>query len=140
MIILDTNVLSELLRPQPNPNVTAWVDSLPTDELATTAVCAAELWYGAARLRDGRQKSDLAYVIDGMINKDLRGRIEVFDVHAAAQYALIMADREQIGRPISIFDGQIAAICHTRNAVLATRNTKDFEKTGIDLVNPWQPT
>jgi predicted nucleic acid-binding protein len=138
VIILDTNVLSELLRPAPDPNVTAWVDSWPGDELATTAVSAAELWYGVARLPAGRRKTELAYVIDAMVNEDLADRVEVFDVHSAARYALIMADRARLGRPLDILDGQIAAICHTRGATLATRNTRDFDGTGIELVDPWR--
>ncbi|MFI6212265.1 type II toxin-antitoxin system VapC family toxin [Nocardia brasiliensis] len=137
MIILDTNVLSELLRPAPDPNVLAWVDSWPADELATTAVCAAELWHGVARLPDGRRKTALAYVIDAMVEEDLRDRVEAFDVHAAARFAEIAADRARQGRPIAVSDGQIAAICHTRGAALATRNTQDFADTGIEVFDPW---
>lgn len=137
MIILDTNVLSELTRLEPNPKVVAWLNSWPAQEVATTAVNAAELWYGVAKLPDGRRKTELALAIDGLVNQELRDQVLAFDIHAAAQFAMIAADRRRRGRPIDPADGQIAAICRALDATLATRNTKDFEGTGIDLVDPW---
>lgn len=137
MIVLDTNVLSELARSTPDEGVLRWLDALPADEFATTAITAAELWYGVARLPDGRRKSELANVIDALLNEDFLGRVEAFDVHAAARYAVVVAGRKTHGRPISTADAQIAAICHTRHATLATRNIKDFHDTGIELIDPW---
>jgi predicted nucleic acid-binding protein len=137
VIVLDTNVLSELARSTPDEGVLGWLDSLPADEFATTAVTAAELWYGVARLPDGRRKTELADAVDALLNDDFRGFVETFDIRAAARYALIVADRERRGRPISMADAQIAAICYTRHATLATRNIKDFQDTGIELVDPW---
>lgn len=137
MIVLDTNVLSELIRPEPNEKVTIWLDSLSPTEVATTAITAAELLYGVHRLPAGRRKQQLAEAVHGLIKEDLNGRIEVFDAAAAEHYAAIVSQREASGQPISMADGQIAAICRVRRATLATRNTSDFEETGIELVDPW---
>ncbi|WP_327176721.1 type II toxin-antitoxin system VapC family toxin [Streptomyces sp. NBC_01335] len=137
MIILDTTVLSELVKPVPDPRVVDWLDSLVPDEVMTTAVTAAELWHGVRRLPDGKRRSELAEGIDAMLFEDLGGRIEVFDAAAASRYADIVMARERLGRPIASADAQIAAICARRKATLATRNVKDFEDTGVPLVNPW---
>ena len=138
MIILDTNVISELARTDPEPNVVNWLDSLPAAEVAITAVTAAELLYGVVRLSDGRRRDSLAETIDALIREEFLDRIEPFDVRAAEQYATIVVGREKKGRPISMADAQIAAICRARSTALATRNTSDFTDTGIDLINPWE--
>ena len=130
---LDTNVLSELARIDPEPVVVTWLDSLPAAE-AATAIAAAELLYGVARLSDGRRRAALAETIDVLINEDFRGRLEPFDGLAAEQYADIVVGREKKGRPISTADTQIAAICRVYSATLATRNIGDFTDTGIV---PW---
>ena len=137
MIILDTNVLSELGRQVPSEEVLSWLDAQPADETATTAVTACELFYGVARLPEGRRKAELAEAVHGMLNDDLRGRVEPFDAAAAAHYAVVVCGRERIGRPISMADAQIASICRKLQATLATRNTRDFEDTGIDVIDPW---
>lgn len=137
MIILDTNVVSELARIDPEPNVVTWLDSLPAAEVAITAITAAELLYGVARLPDGRRRAALAETIDALINEDFRDRVEPFDGPAAEKYATVVVGREKRGHPISTADAQIAAICRVHSATLATRNTGDFTDTGIDLINPW---
>jgi predicted nucleic acid-binding protein len=137
VIILDTNVISELARIDPEPNVVTWLDSRPAAEVATTAITAAELLYGVARLPDGRRKAALVETIDALINEDFRDRVEPFDARAAEQYAAVGGGREKKGRPIKTADAQIAAICLVHRATLATRNTGDFTDTGIDLINPW---
>jgi toxin FitB len=139
VIVLDTNVVSEFMRAAPDATVLAWLDDLAVGETATTAVTAAELFYGVARLRSGRRKAALEQAVRAMIDDDFRDRVEPFDRHAAAAYALLVADRDRLGRPIGVADAQIAAICRARGAVLATRNTKDFEDTGIELIDPWRP-
>jgi predicted nucleic acid-binding protein len=139
VIILDTNVLSELSRQAPSKEVLSWLDAQPADEIATTAVTVGEILYGVARLPDGRRKTELAQAVQGMVDDDLRGRVEPFDVTAAAHYAAIVSGREKIGRPISTADAQIASICRKLQATLATRNTRDFEDAGIDVIDPWQP-
>jgi predicted nucleic acid-binding protein len=138
VILLDTNVLSELIRREPDERVTRWLDSLDAAAVATTAITAAELLYGVTRLPAGRRKKQLSKAIRGLIEEDLDGRVEPFDATAAYHYADLLCDRESAGRPIGIADAQIAAICRKLGATLATRNTSDFEDTGIELLDPWQ--
>jgi toxin FitB len=138
VILLDTNVLSELMRPEPDKGVTDWLDSLDAAAVATTAITAAELLYGVARLPAGRRMERLGDAIRGLIEEDFDGRVEPFDATAAIHYADLLSDRERAGRPISAADAQIAAICRKLGATLATRNTNDFEDAGIDLLDPWQ--
>lgn len=137
MIILDTNVISEVLRPRPDANVVTWLKSV-TDDVAITAVTLAELWAGLRRLPDGRRKTDLTAQVESAIQpyRDT-GAILAFDAVAAFRYADILAAREAAGLPITTEDAQIAAICRARDASCATRNTKDFSGTGVALINPW---
>jgi toxin FitB len=139
VIILDTNIISELTRQAPEPRVVSWLDSLPAEEVGTTAVTAAELLYGVARMPVGRRKRELAAAVHGLLGDELRDRILPFDEHCASRYADIVCGRETLGRPIGVADAQIAAICRTAEATLATRNTDDFSGTGIELINPWKP-
>jgi predicted nucleic acid-binding protein len=138
VIILDTNVISELTRPAPDPGVISWLDSLPAEETAITAITAAELRYGVRRMPDGRRKVELSEAVHLLISADFRDRVEPFDVLAADQYADVVAGRERAGHPISISDAQVAAICRVLNATLATRNTSDFTGTGVNLTDPWK--
>ena len=137
MIVLDTNVISELARRVPDPGVLSWLDSLEVSEVATTVVTAAELRYGVARLPDGHRKRELTVVIRGILTEDFHGRVLPFDERASVRYADIVTGRDRIGRPIGVADAQIAAICRDLGTTLATRNTADFEETGIELINPW---
>ena len=138
MIILDTNVVSELARQVPDPGVLAWLDSLEISEVATTAITAAELRYGVARLPEGHRKRELTVMIRGILTEDFYGRVLPFDERASVRYADIATGRERMGRPIGVADAQIAAICRDSGATLATRNTPDFEETGIKLIDPWK--
>lgn len=138
MIVLDTNVISELTRQVPEPAVLDWLDSLPGDQVATTAVTAAELLYGAARLPSGHRREALLAAIRSLISEDLAGRVAPFDAAAAEEYGLVVTGCERSGGPITAADAQIAAICRARQATLATRNTHDFQNTGVKLINPWQ--
>ena len=138
MIVLDTNVISELACLRPDPGVLSWLDSLEVSEVVTTAVTAAELRYGVARLPDGHRKRELAVVIRSILTEDFHGRVLPFDERASVPYADIVTGRERIGKPIGVADAQIAAICRDSGAILATRNTADFEETGIELINPWK--
>ncbi|WP_250285594.1 type II toxin-antitoxin system VapC family toxin [Frankia sp. CiP1_Cm_nod2] len=140
MIALDTNVVSELMRARADPGVIAWVDSQPADEIYLTAVALAELRYGIARLPEGRRRTDLADRLRRAVEAGFTGRVLPFDDDAAAHYADIVVGRERQGLSIVMADAQIAAICRSRSAGLATRNTKDFVHTGIDLTDPWQTT
>ncbi len=135
MIVLDANVISELTRPAPSERVMAWVNA--QTGVAITATTAAELLYGVARLPEGSRRSRLAAGIQAMIDGPFRDRVLAFDRAAASHYAEIVAGREASGRPIAVADAQIAAICRSRNATLATRNVRDFEAVGITVVDPW---
>lgn len=137
MIVLDTNVISELTRRVPDPGVLSWLDSLAASEVATTAVTAAELRYGVARLPAGHRKRELTVAIRELLADDFPGRVLPFDERASARYADIVADRERSGRPIALADAMIAAICRDLSAALATREIPDFTETGIDLIDPW---
>lgn len=137
MIILDTNVLSELMKPAPSPDVVGWVDAQLLRDLAVTAVTIAEVLHGVARLPEGKRKAALLEVAAGLF-EGFAERVLPFDGSAAAYYADLVVIRERAGRPISIADAQIAAICLSHEALLATRNTRDFEGTAVRLVNPWE--
>lgn len=139
MIVLDTNVVSELMRATPAPAVLAWLHQTSGAGLHTTSVTVAEIRYGIARLPDGRRKHDL-YQAANEIFAAFPRQVLPFDLAAATAYADVVARREADGNPISGFDGQIAAICRSQAATLATRNTKDFIDTGISLIDPWQET
>lgn len=137
MIVLDTNVVSELVRERPAEGVLAWVDARPVDDLHLTAITVAELRYGVARLPHGRRKDALEGAVAALIDDDFDGRVLPFDRAAADRYGVIVAGRERSGRPISQADAQIAAVCDAREAALATRNVRDFSETGITVVDPW---
>ena len=137
MIILDTNVLSELLRPTPEPQVEAWLAAQDGTNVYFTAVGEAELRHGVAILPAGRRRTALGAAIDGILDEDFRDRILPFDREAARAYAAIAAERRAAGRPISQFDCQIAAIARAHAASVATRNTSDYEGCGIALIDPW---
>lgn len=138
MIVLDTNVLSELVRSEPDEGVVRWLDSCDATAVATTSITAAEMLYGVARLPAGRRKKQLSEAVRGLIEEDLDDHVEPFDAAAASHYATLVSDRETAGHPIGVADAQIAAICRKLGATLATRNIRDFENTGVDLLDPWQ--
>lgn len=139
MIVLDTNVVSELMRPEPTPAVLAWLRQYSGGSLRTTAVTVAEIRYGIARLPDGRRREALQQAASEIFAAFPR-QVLPFDLAAANAYADVVTGRERIGNSIDGFDAQIAAICRSQAATLATRNTKDFADTGIALVNPWDET
>ena len=138
MIVLDTNVLSELLRPTPAPQVEAWLAAQDGTNVYFTAVGEAELRHGVAILPAGRRRDALVQAIEGMLDEDFRDRILPFDREAARAYAAIAAERRAAGRPISQFDCQIAAIARAQGASVATRNTGDFEGCGVAVIDPWE--
>tara|TARA_R110002072_G_scaffold149985_1_gene298064 strand:+ start:4499 stop:4921 length:423 start_codon:yes stop_codon:yes gene_type:complete len=137
MIIIDTNVISELLRPTPEPAVEAWLGEQDGLSIYLTAISEAELRYGVAIMTSGKRRDGLGIAIDRILRDDMAGRILPFDSAAARAYADIAATRRSAGKPISQADCQIAAIARAHDAPIATRNTPDFEGCGIDLINPW---
>jgi predicted nucleic acid-binding protein len=140
VIILDTNVVSELFRPAPEKRVEAWLAAQDGAAVYFTAVGEAELRHGVAILPAGKRRKALIQAFEGILDEDFRDRILPFDRPAAQAYAIIAAERRANGRPISQFDCQIAGIARAYDAVLATRNVEDFAGCGIVVVNPWNNT
>jgi len=138
VIVLDTNVLSELMKASPAPAVLAWMADQTMTSLFTTTVTQAEILYGLAILPPGRRRELLTEAAKAMFAEDFAGRVLPFDTDAARTYAAIAAGRRETGQPISHFDTQIAAMARSRGATLATRNVRDFVACGIVVVDPWQ--
>ena len=138
MVLLDTNVVSELMLDSPSPEVLAWVDDLPTHELFVTAVTEAEVRTGIAFLPEGARRQGLADAAERTLGGLFAGRILPFDSSAACIYADIAATRRATGRPISQSDCQIAAIARSCGMAVATRNVRDFSGTGVEVIDPWQ--
>ena len=137
MILLDTNILSELMRPAPNPAVERWLAAQPDASVFISAITEAELRYGAALLPRGKRRTALTAEIAGMLESDFAERILPFDSSAAQAFATLASERRRAGKPISQADAQIAAVARSRGASLATRNAVDFEGCGIEVINPW---
>ena len=137
MIVLDTNVVSEMMRPAPDPSVLNWLNTQIAEELWLNSVVVSELLFSMARLPAGAPKRQLAETFAAMLEQDFAGRILPFDLEAAVIYAELAAACEAKGRPVTMADGQIAAICLAQGATLATRNLKHFEGLGLVLLNPW---
>lgn len=137
MIVLDTNVVSELMRPRSGSIVVDWTDRQPIHSLYLSAVTEAELRYGAAVLPLGQRRERLLAEIEDMLEQNFAGRVLSFDSAAAQTYATIAAARRAAGRPINHADCQIAAIAYSKGAAVATRDVSDFEGCGIEVVNPW---
>ena len=139
MILLDTNVLSELMRPNPNDGVIEWLDALPDDDVWISAVTVGEIQLGLALLPEGRRKQILTGLAEEMLNEEFSEKCLPFDYQAAGEYAKIVASRSRQGSPITVEDAHIAAIALTADLTLATRNTKDFMGIkGLKLIDPWQ--
>ncbi|WP_448627721.1 PIN domain-containing protein [Geodermatophilus sp. URMC 64] len=136
MIVVDTNVVSELMRPSPAPPVVAWLRGQAPGSLATTAITLAEIGFGLARLPEGRRAAELRQLAEDVLDA-FPAQVFPFDTAAARAYGDIAEARERAGHPIAALDAQIAAICLVRRARLATRNARDFAGTGVELVDPW---
>ncbi len=140
MILLDTNVISELIKAEPDRGVLAYVDRIDPDVLFTAAICEAEIRYGLARMPPGRRLDGLAARIATFFDTGFHDRVLSFDRLCAACYGDIRFQREAAGRPISIEDAMIAATARAYGVgALVTRNTEDFLNCGVPLINPWLP-
>ena len=139
MIVLDTNILSELIQPKGSQLIKAWAKSQPRDQLFITSITQSEILYGIAILPTGKRKQLLHQAASTMFQAAFPGKILPFDRTAANYYATITSYRRSKGRPISQSDAQIAAICCSHQATLATRNVKDFIDCSLDIINPWEP-
>ena len=137
-ILIDTNVLSELLRAAPDPAVVAWLGAQPGPSLFVASVTEAEMRLGARLLPAGKRRQALESAIAEMFAQDFDRRVRAFDTAAVPGYVDIVSKRRAAGRPISQFDAQIAAIALCHGDSLATRNTNDFEGCGVTLVDPWR--
>lgn len=139
MILLDTNVLSEFMRPAPSARVVAWLDAQATDQVWVSAVTLAEIELGNALMPDGQRKLGLKTAAKAMFAEDFAGRCLPFDEQAAKCYATVVASRIRLGRPISVEDAQIASIATVHGLTLATRNERGFDFIeGLAVVNPWE--
>ncbi|HBP5363205.1 MULTISPECIES: type II toxin-antitoxin system VapC family toxin [Pseudomonas aeruginosa group] len=137
MILLDTNVLSELMRAKPDPVVVAWVDAQPVQDLLISSITVAEILYGIARMPEGKRRQALQDVAIAMFEEDFAGRILPFDADAAVHYAELAAESEGKGKIADMADGQIAAIAKLHGVPVATRNIRHFQGFGVELINPW---
>lgn len=137
MILLDTNVLSEVLRPAPAPAVLAWFGRQSRAALFTTTLTRAEMLYGVRLVPAGGRRDSLWDAVHALFAVDFGGRVLSFDADAADHYAELAAARRQAGQPISQIDAMIAAVARSRGAAVATRNVKDFVGCGVDLIDPW---
>jgi predicted nucleic acid-binding protein len=137
VILLDTNVLSEALKPLPSPIVLRWLAAQEPSSVFTTSVTQAEVLYGIETLPPGKRRTRLLAAVEKMFAEEFEGRILPFDEDAARAFAGIVAARDRAGRPISQFDAMIAAIARSHRAAVATRNTADFQDCGVDVINPW---
>ncbi len=135
MILLDTNVLSELTKPSPDPTVVAWLGHREP-ALAIPTIAIAEMAYGIEKLTEGSRRKRLRKALERLA-ESFEDRVMAFDLRAAWAYGNILASARRAGRPMSVPDTAIAAIARIHDCELATRNEKDFQTTGVALVNPW---
>lgn len=138
MILLDTNVLSELMKGEPDARVTRWVESQTASHLYVSSISQAEILHGILLLPAGRRRAAIEAAAKAMFAEDFAGRVLAFGSDTALPYAQIAVERRRRGWPIAQFDAQIAAIARSRGFTLATRNVADFEDCGIQVVDPWK--
>lgn len=139
MFVLDTNVISETLKPTPAVEVVRWLDSVPQSSLHSTAIVKAEVLHGIERLPEGRRKSTLSAAADFLFNMAFEGKILPFDASCAPAYAKILARAQSRSSNMDQTDAMIAAVVAANGGILITRNVKDFEGSGLPLINPWNP-
>ena len=137
MIILDTNVLSALMRSAPDAEVIAWLDEQPSESIWITSVTEFESRFGLALLPDGKRRRGLETAFERLLRDDLENRVLPFDSAAAEQAAMLAARRQQAGQPVDMRDTQIAGIALSRRAAIATRNVRHFTDLNVPVVNPW---
>jgi predicted nucleic acid-binding protein len=136
--LIDTNVLSEVLRPSPDPNVLAWSIQAPQEKLFLSVVSLGELSKGLAMMPSGQKKARLEESVSNLIEKWFAGRILPVSEGIARRWGVLESERLSLGRPIHVPDAQIAATALEHQLTLVTRNLKDFEHLGIGLLNPWR--
>lgn len=137
MILLDTNVLSELMQPHPSGEVVDWLDGQPPDDIWTSTISVFEVRFGLELLADGRRRRAMQDAFRALCDKDLAGRIAVFDSSAAEAAAALAARRRKAGRTVDLRDTQIAGIAIARRAAIATRNVRHFQDLDVAVLDPW---
>ena len=139
MILLDTNVLSALMREKPDAEVIRWLDRQPRTSIWTTSITTFEIRFGLQIMATGRRSSALVEAFDQLLSNILQNRVAYFDSTAAEQTADLMAVRQKAGRSGELRDAMIAGIAIASHAALATRNVKHFEDISVPVINPWHP-
>jgi predicted nucleic acid-binding protein len=137
MFLLDTSIVSNMMRAQPAAAVARWISAQPADLLFIATICQAEILAGIAVMPEERRRLTLEAAAQAMFTEDFPGRVLTFDLEAAVAYAVILAARRRIGRPTATIDLMVAAIARSQGASVVTRNVSDFEGCGIAVVNPW---
>ena len=140
MILLDTNVISELTRPNPSQEVALWLDEQESPNFVTSVIVETEILFGLLSLPQGSRRSRLISLTERVMETLVEGRVLPFDRNAAKEFAIAASHRRALGRPLNLFDGMIAATALATGAVVATRNLSDFDGLGLTLINPWNPT
>ncbi len=137
MVIVDTNIVAELMRPSPAQEVILWMNDQDASALFLTTISIGEIGYGLEILPQGRRRLQLEQGFERVIVEAFTGRILGFDEEAARHYGVVMGRRKEIGRPLSALDGQIASIARAKGFAVATRNVRDFVECGVDIINPF---
>ena len=140
MIIIDTNIVSELMKESPAGEVVSWMNDQEASELFLTTITLGEIGYGLEILPQGKRRLQLEQGFERVIAEAFTGRILDFDEQAARLYGALMVRCKAIGRPLSILDGQIASIARAKGCAVATRNVRDFAECGVDILNPFELT
>jgi hypothetical protein len=140
VILLDTNIVSAIMAPAPPPVVIDWLNRQETVTLYLSTITIAEIGYGLWAMRDGKRRRTLEDKFERFVADGFEQRLLYFDERSARLYAEVMGRRKAIGRPMSVLDGQIASIARANDLAVATRNIRDFEECGLDLINPFDST
>ena len=138
MILIDTNVVSAVMAPTPEPPVVDWLNRQDTVTLYLSTITIAEIGYGLRGLPDGKRRRLLAERFEHFVARGFEQRILSFDERAAREFPVVMGHRKGIGRPLSVLDGQIASVARANHLAVATRNVRDFEECGLELINPFE--
>lgn len=137
MVILDTNVVAEMMKPWPSPAVASWLNSQESPTLFLTTITVGEIGYGLRVMPQGQRRLQLEQGFERVLAEAFAGRVLAFDEEAARHYGEVMGRRKEIGRPLSVLDGQIASIARARGWTVATRNVRDFVECGVEIINPF---
>jgi len=140
MIIVDTNVVAEMMRASPAQEVVSWLNDQDAATLFLTTITIGEIGYGLEILPCGKRRLQLEQGFERVVAEAFAGRILAFDEEAARHYGVVMGRRKEIGRPLGVLDGQIASIARASGFAVATRNARDFDEVGVEVINPFEPT